>query len=117
MGNMQRRKGSRIERKIAEILNNNGIKCKRKDVKRGQLGSDVSYDLTIEDEYGNEGYTIEVKARANGFKQDYKWLEENTMLVKVADRKHPLVTMTLETFMEIWNGDRHNGKSKGRTTS
>ncbi len=103
MGKAQRQKGSRVERRMAALLNDAGIETKRVDAKRGQLGSDESYDLVLDNTI-----TAEVKARANGFKQDYKWLADNDLLIKVADRQYPIVTMSLDTFTKLWKGDRHH---------
>jgi hypothetical protein len=45
--------------------------------------------------------TVEVKARAHGFQQLYDWLEVRDLLIVRADRREPLVVLTLRLAIEI----------------
>jgi hypothetical protein len=51
-----------------------------------------------------KGLTWEVKARKDGFKQLYGWLENEKVdaLALKADRQDWLVVVTLEMFLEGW---------------
>jgi hypothetical protein len=44
-------------------------------------------------------WTVEQKARADGFKQLYKWLEHSEAVVIKADRKEPLIVLRLRDFV------------------
>ena len=47
-------------------------------------------------------YWIECKKRASGFKTLYKWLNDDAaMVVHAADRRGDLITMYLDTFLDI----------------
>jgi Holliday junction resolvase len=87
MGKMQRDKGARVEREIVKILNG----------KRVPLSGATSY---AKGDVEAHGMTFEVKARKDGFKQIYGWLEGEDVdaLVIKADRKEPLVVQPIQTF-------------------
>ncbi|WP_010094503.1 hypothetical protein [Ornithinibacillus scapharcae] len=87
MGKMQRDKGARVEREIVKMLNG----------KRVPLSGATSYAKGDVEAYG---MTFEVKARKDGFKQIYGWLEGEDVdaLVIKADRKEPLVVLPISTF-------------------
>jgi len=44
---------------------------------------------------------VEVKARADGFRELYWWLNERDVLIVKADRKEPLVVVRLSLAAEI----------------
>jgi Holliday junction resolvase len=87
MGKSQRDKGARVEREIARMLN--GI--------RVPLSGSTPFAKCDVEAYGMR---FEVKARKNGFKQIYDWLEKDQAdaLVIKADRKDPLVILPIMTF-------------------
>jgi hypothetical protein len=92
MGKSQRDKGARREREFAELIGGH----------RTPLSGAV-------EGYPNDviglGMEWEVKARKDGFKELYKWIEDTRenpdALALKADRKQWLVCMTLEKFMEL----------------
>jgi len=92
MSKKSRNKGSRIERELYHKLIERGYNVKRIDAKNNQLGIEDSYDLILDDK------TIEVKARANGFKQLYQWLNPVDILVVKSDRNEFLVVQRLKDW-------------------
>jgi hypothetical protein len=50
---------------------------------------------------------VEVKARADGFRELYSWLEGRDVLIVAADRQEPLVVVQLFLAAEIRRGDHH----------
>ena len=44
---------------------------------------------------------VEVKARANGFRELYSWLNQRDVLIVKADRQEPLVILRLSLAAEI----------------
>lgn len=76
MSKLSRDKGSRTERNLVKELITLGYNAQRVDKKIGQLGSQDSYDLEILDDNNNINCRIEVKCRANGFKQLYQWITD-----------------------------------------
>ena len=93
MSKKSRDKGSRIERELYHKLKDRGFEVARVDAKNNQLGIPDSHDLVV----GNK--TVEVKARANGFKQLYDWIDPVDVLVVRADRQSFLVVQRLEDWM------------------
>jgi hypothetical protein len=47
------------------------------------------------------GICLEVKARADGFRELYGWLEDRDVLIVKADRREPLVVVRLSLAAEI----------------
>lgn len=94
---MQKRKGSRIEREIVNHLKGKGIPAKRVPLSGSTDGfkGDIIIDGSLK---------CEVKARKDGFKQIYKWLEGNDYLFLKADRKKVLVVMDIDEFIELLKG-------------
>ena len=97
MGRMQRNKGNRVEREIVNYLKENGIPAKRVPLSGSANG--FKGDIIID---GN--LKAEVKARKDGFKQIYDWLEGNDYLFIKANRKPVLVVMTIEEFIKLKGG-------------
>ncbi len=93
MGRMQRNKGNRVEREIVNYLKENGIPAKRVPLSGAAEGfkGDIIIDGSLK---------AEVKARKDGFKQIYDWLEGNDYLFIKANRKPVLVVMTIEDFIK-----------------
>ena len=49
-----------------------------------------------------DGRFVEVKARSKGFRELHKWLADDAQILMLkADRQPWLVTMTLETYLDI----------------
>ena len=94
MGKAQKRKGYRVEHEIEKKLREAGL-----DAKRVPLSGSTTFakgDIYL------EGKRIEVKARKEGFKQIYKWIEGSDFLIIKADRREPMVVMRLDDFIKLW---------------
>jgi hypothetical protein len=91
-GKKSRDKGGRREREFAKLID--GVKTPLSGAVDG-FPNDVK----------GLGLAWEVKARADGFKTLYKWIEDTRecpdALALKADRKQWLVVLTLEKFMEL----------------
>jgi hypothetical protein len=61
----------------------------------GRFGGDLSVPLLGRD------LCIEVKARADGFRELYSWLTARDVLIVKADRQEPLVIVRLSLVAEI----------------
>lgn len=90
MGKMQRDKGARVEREIANYLGG----------KRIPLSGMTSYVKGDVEAYGMK---FEVKAKKDGFKMIYSYLEKDSMDAAIikADRKEALVILPISTFREL----------------
>lgn len=103
MGKPSRDKGARFERQIVKALNAGGIEAERIPLS-GAAGGSFSGDIvamlpiTLPLPEGHD-MTLELKKRANGFKQIYSWLEGNDALVIGADRKEPLIVLPLSEWI------------------
>ena len=98
MGRASRDKGNRAERAIVHALQNAGFAAERVPLSgaaRGRFGGDVSVPLLGIDR------RVEVKARANGFRQLYDWLGDHDFLIVRSDRNEPLVVLPLKLAIEI----------------
>jgi hypothetical protein len=87
-GRGARQKGNRLERFGAECVPLSGAA-------RGRFGGDLSVPLLGVDR------RVEVKARANGFRKLYQWLNDADYLIVRADRAEPLVVIPLHLAIEI----------------
>lgn len=99
MGKSQRDKGNRVERHIV-----NAFKAHDIEAQRVPLSGMTSFEKNdVQATIGGNPWSIEVKARASGFKQLYAWLEKDNAdaLVIKADRKQALVVLPLNTFAEL----------------
>jgi hypothetical protein len=97
-GKASRQKGDRTERGLVRLLQAAGIAGERVPLSGsagGKFGGDVSIPLLGIDR------RAEVKARAKGFAQLYKWLADADLLVVRADRREPLVVLPLRLALAI----------------
>jgi Holliday junction resolvase len=101
MGKKQRIKGSSFEREMVNRHKDLGVDAKRVPLSGATdfAKHDViitKYDVMI------SGISAECKIRANGFKEIYKWLEENPdILFCRADRKEPFVVVPWTTWIQL----------------
>jgi len=98
MGKASRDKGNRTERAIVALLQGHGFAAERVPLSgaaRGRFGGDVSVPLLGVDR------RVEVKCRADGFAELYKWLADHDFLVVKRDRDEPLVVMRLSEAARI----------------
>lgn len=89
MGRSQRDKGARAEREFARLIGGEKVPLS------GAVGGRFAGDVV------GLGMTWEVKRRANGFRELYKWLEGKDALAVRADRREWLVVIPLERFLEL----------------
>ena len=102
-GRKSKQKGNRREREFAKL-----IEGRRIPLSGAQEG--------FENDVQGLGLKWEVKARKDGFKTLYQWLEDerenpDALALKV-DRKPWLVVMTLDKFLEIVEFEKKEGERK-----
>jgi hypothetical protein len=97
-GRASRDKGNRAERAIVKFLQERGFAAERVPLS-GATGGSYLGDITIP--VLNVDRVTEVKCRANGFRELYKWLQARDLLIVRADRKEPLVVLALRLAAEI----------------
>jgi Holliday junction resolvase len=97
-GRFSRDKGNRTERGIVTTLQNAGFAAERVPLSgatRGRFGGDISVPVLGVDK------RIEVKSRATGFTQIYRWLEGVDYLVVKSDRREPLCVLRLPEAIRL----------------
>lgn len=97
-GKASRQKGNRAERAIVRYLQDHGFAAERVPLS-GSAGGSYLGDLTVP-VIGVER-VVEVKCRADGFRELYKWLIDRDILIVRADRSEPLVVLPLKLAAEI----------------
>jgi hypothetical protein len=97
-GRASRDKGNRAERSIVKFLQAQGFAAERVPLS-GSAGGSYLGDLTVP--ILNVDRVVEVKARANGFRELYRWLIDRDILIVRADRSEPLVVLPLKLAAEI----------------
>ena len=105
MGKASRDKGQRREREFAELVG--GIRVPLSGAQAG-----FTNDVILP-----SGKKVEVKARKDGWKEIYKWIEDEReqpdLLALKADRKQWLVVMTLDEYKRV-TGGTESGSDQGR---
>src|SRR4051794_40328837 len=98
-GRRSRDKGARTERAIVKAFQDGGMAAERVPLSGaagGRFSSDITVPVLGRDVKG------EVKCRAEGFRELYKWLGvENYGLVIKADRLRPLMVLDLAEFAHL----------------
>ena len=97
-GRRSRSKGARTERSIVNALKASGIAAVRVPLSGavgGRFAGDVIVPLVGRD------LCLEVKSRADGFRELYSWLDGRDVLIVKADRQEPLVVVRLYLAIEI----------------
>ena len=97
-GRRSRSKGARAERGIVNALLANGIAAARVPLSGaggGRFAGDIVLPLLGRD------LCVEVKARADGFRELYSWLDLRDVLIVKADRLEPLVILRMSLAAEI----------------
>jgi hypothetical protein len=93
-GRLSRNKGARTERAIVRLLQDQGIAAE-KISGMYKPGADLSLAVLGVDR------AVEVKCRADGFRELYGWLEDRDLLIVKADRQEPLAIVRLSLAAEI----------------
>jgi Holliday junction resolvase hjc len=97
-GKASRQKGNRAERAVVKFLLERGFAAERVPLS-GSTGGSYLGDLTVP--VLNIDRVVEVKCRADGFRELYKWLVDRDILIVRADRSEPLVVLPLKLAAEI----------------
>jgi|SRR6516162_4578177 hypothetical protein len=97
-GKASRDKGNRAERAIVKFLQERGFTAERVPLS-GAAGGSYLGDLTVP--VLNVDRVVEVKCRANGFRELYRWLIDRDIRIIRADRSEPLVVLPLKLATEI----------------
>ncbi len=102
-GRAPRRKGDRIEREIAALHRDMGVKAERVPLS-GAAGGSFTGDVDVYAAGPDAAPLVtEVKARRNGagFTQLERWLGDNDALFLRRDRAAPLVVLPWRTWARI----------------
>ena len=97
-GRRSRRKGARTERNIVAALQAHGIAAIRVPLS-GAVGRRFAGDIILP--LTGRDLCLEVKARADGFRELYRWLNQRDVLIVKADRQEPLVVLRLSLAAQI----------------
>ena len=97
-GRRSRAKGARTERSIVNALKASGIAAVRVPLS-GAVGGRFAGDIVMP--LMGHDLCVEVKARADGFRELYGWLDQRDVLIVKADRQEPLVIVRLSLAAEI----------------
>ena len=97
-GRAPRRKGQRLERVLVRLLQARGFAAERMPLS-GAAGGRFSGDVVIP--LMGRDLCVEVKARADGFRELYCWLNGRDVLIVKADRQEPLVVLRLSLAAQI----------------
>ena len=94
-------KGARTERGIVNALKASGIAAVRVPLS-GAVGGRFAGDIVLS--LMGRDLCVEVKARADGFRELYGWLDDRDVLIVKADRQEPLVVVRMSLAAEIAEG-------------
>lgn len=97
-GKFSRDKGARTERALVRYLQEAGFAAERiplSGAMGGKFKGDISVPVLTHD------WTIEVKCRADGFKQIYDYLDGANAAIIKADRRYPIVCLSLDLALSI----------------
>ncbi|MEI8153557.1 MAG: hypothetical protein WCG92_18490 [Hyphomicrobiales bacterium] len=97
-GRRSRAKGNRTERRVVVALQAAGLAAVRVPLS-GAAGGRFSGDVVMP--LMGRDLCLEVKARADGFRELYGWLDERDALIVKADRQEALVVVRLSLATEV----------------
>jgi hypothetical protein len=97
-GARPRQKGARAERALVRLLQAAGFAAERIPLS-GSAGGSFVGDVTVP--LLGADRCVEVKCRANGFIELYRWIDGRDLLVVRADRLQPLVVLPLRLAIEV----------------
>ena len=98
MSRFSRDKGLRGERGIVHLLQERGRAAERIPLS-GSAGGRYTGDISVP--VMGIDRRLEVKVRANGFRELYKWLDDNYAVVVRADRRRPLLVIPLDLAVDV----------------
>ncbi len=97
-GRRSRDKGNRAERALVRFLQERGFAAERVPLS-GSAGGSYIGDLSVP--VIGRDLCVEVKARADGFRSLYEWIENRDVLIVKADHREPLVVLRLRLAADI----------------
>jgi Holliday junction resolvase len=97
-GRRSRSEGARTERSIVKLLQAGGVAAVRMPLS-GAVGGRFAGDIVLP--LLGRDLRVEVKARADGFRKLYAWLDGREALIVKADRREPFVVVRLSLAAEI----------------
>jgi Holliday junction resolvase len=97
-GRRSRAKGVCTERSIVNLLQGRGIAAVRVPLS-GAVGGRFAGDIVLP--LMGRDLCVEVKIRANGFRELHSWLKQHDVLIVKADRQGPLVFLRMSLAAEI----------------
>ncbi len=110
-GRRSRDKGARVERAIVNALQAGGFAAERVPLS-GAAGGRYSGDIVLP--LLGRDLCLEAKARADGFRELYGWLDQRDVLIVKADRQEALVVVRMSLAVEIAQAAAVNtGKEQG----
>lgn len=99
MGKASRDKGANFERRVVHMFREYHFEAVRIPLSGAAEG--FPGDVLVTVGWQEDPLRVECKKRADGFREIYRWLEGNDLLVIGADRKEPLAVMPLKLAVEI----------------
>jgi hypothetical protein len=99
MAKAQRDKGWRTENNVRKKALHHGLEGSYRVPLSG--GASIKGDVVVK---GKGDWVLEIKCRANGFKQIYDWMGDNDALVIKADNKPELVVLDMGDFFDLLAG-------------
>lgn len=102
MGRSQRNKGARAEREFARLIGGRRVPLS------GAAGGEFAGDVV------GLGLRWEVKRRADGFRELYRWLEGKDALAVRADRRPWLVVLPFDRFAQLMGLEKEGVDAAGR---
>ena len=100
-GRRSRTKGARTEPSIVNTLLAHGIAAVRVPLS-GAVGGRFAGDIVLP--LMGRDLCVEVKARTDGFRKLYSWLDGRDALIVKADRREPLVVVRMSLAAEVAKG-------------
>lgn len=97
MGKFSKDKGVRVERSFVNKLKAAGIAAQR--VPLSGAMDNYKGDITLP--WLHESINAEVKGRADGFKEIYKWIKPHKLLFLKADNQDGLAVMRVGDFADL----------------
>jgi hypothetical protein len=97
-GLLSRNKGARTERALVRLLQERGFAAEHVPLS-GASGGRYSGDISVP--VLGDDWRVEVKCRADGFRELYAWLDGNDALIVKGDRQPPLIVLRLDRGADI----------------
>jgi hypothetical protein len=97
-GRAPRQKGNRFEAHLRDLLQDSGLAAERIPLS-GSAGGKYAGDLSVP--LLGIDRIVECKARGDGFRELYRWLDGRDALIVRADRREPLCVIPWRLAVEI----------------